>query len=122
MSPSKQQLRTPIPDRHHNLVSLPQPLQRVSPNTGQTEVADLDYSRRGDKDVGRLEISMDDVVRVEVEDAVEKLMKEGFEGWERDRRAKGGGMVVDYLLGWQVRSRKVCSEDEWEVRQKDQES
>jgi hypothetical protein len=70
MSPTKKQLRTPIPNRHHHLISLPQPLQRISTNTRETEITDLDDSGRSDEDVGRLEVSVEDMVGVEVEDAV----------------------------------------------------
>jgi hypothetical protein len=45
-------------------------LQRISTNTRETEITDLDDSGRSDEDVGRLEVSVEDMVGVEVEDAV----------------------------------------------------
>lgn len=98
MSPSEQQLWTSVPDRHDDFVPLPERLQRVPTDSGETEISDFDDSSRGDEDVGWFEISMEDVVGVQVEDPVDQLVEQGFERREGERGAEGLGVVMDDLL------------------------
>jgi len=99
VSSSEQQLWTSIPDRHHDLISLPQRLKRVPTDSRETEISDLDDSSRRNEDVCWFEISMKDVMGMEVEDSVDELMEEGFESGDRKRTSKGLGVVMDNLLG-----------------------
>lgn len=87
MPPAQQQLGTPIPDRNDDLVALKQTLERVPSDPGEAEIADLDDAAGRDEDVGGLEVPVEDVVGVEVEDAVEELVEEGLERREGDGRA-----------------------------------
>lgn len=80
MPTSEQQLWTSIPNRHYDLVSLPQRLQRIPADPRETQISDLDDSSGRDEDVCWFEISVKDVMGVEVEDSVDELMEEGFEG------------------------------------------
>lgn len=82
MSPSQQQLRTPVPDRHNDLVPLPQRLQRVPAHPRQTQITNLDDSRGGDEDVCGFQVAVEDVVGVEVEDAVDELVEKRLQGGE----------------------------------------
>lgn len=98
MPRSQQQLRRAIPNGDDDFITLPKRLQRISPDASETQVANLDDALGGDEDVGRLEIAVEDVMRVEVEDAVEKLVEERFERWRWEREADRLRVVVNDLL------------------------
>ena len=82
MPAPQQQLRTSVPDRHNDLVPLPQRLQRVPAHPRQTQITNLDDSRGGDEDVCGFQVAVEDVVGVEVEDAVDELVEKRLQGGE----------------------------------------
>ena len=99
-----EQLRGAVPDRDHDLVPGEERLERLVRQAREPEVADFDDARGGDEDVRRFEVAVEDVGLVEVEEAVEELVYQGFEDRGRDLVATDGlGIVVYELLGREVK-------------------
>jgi len=88
-----------IPYGDDDLVTCKEGLQGLIDETSQTEIANLDDARGGDKDVRGFEVAVEDMGGMEVEEAVEKLVSEGFEKSGGDGGAEGLGVMVDELLG-----------------------
>ena len=99
-----EQLRGAVPDRDHDLVPGEERLERLVRQAREPEVADFDDARGRDEDVRRLEVAVEDVGLVQVEEAVEELVYQGFEDRGRDLVATDGlGIVVYELLGREVK-------------------
>lgn len=75
MPRTQEQLRASVPNRHYNLVAIPQGLQRSSTDPGEPKITDLHYSTGVYQDVGWLEISMNNTMSVKVRGAEEELME-----------------------------------------------
>lgn len=76
MSGAQEQLWRSVPDSHDNLVSCIQALQRSLINSCQSEISNLDDAFASEEYVGRLQITMQDKVAVEVVDPIEKLKEQ----------------------------------------------
>ena len=83
---AEEELGRAVPDRDDDLVAGGERLEGLVGEPGEPEVPDFDDAGGGDEDVGGLEVAVDDVRVVEVEQAVEELVAEGFE----DVRGDGG--------------------------------
>ena len=95
-----EQLRRAVPDRDDDLVPGEERLERLVRQAREPEVADFDDARGRDEDVRRLEVAVEDVGLVQVEEAVEELVYQGFEDRGRDLVAADGlGVMVYELLG-----------------------
>jgi hypothetical protein len=68
------------------------------PQSGETEITDLDDPSGGDEDVGGLEIPMEDKAGVEKVHAGEELVEQPAECGRGNRRPGGLGVMVDNLL------------------------
>ena len=97
---AEEELGRAVPDRDDDLVAGGERLEGLVREPGEPEVPDFDDAGGGDEDVGGLEVAVDDVRVVQVEQAVEELVAEGFEDVWGDGGAEGLGVVVDELLVW----------------------
>lgn len=97
---TKDEFRRAIPNRHDHFIPSKQPSlgERLVPQSGKTEITDLDDASGGDEDVGWLEISMEHEAGVEKVHAGEELVEQSAECGRGDRRSRGLGVMVDDLL------------------------
>lgn len=64
---TQQELRSTVPDGHHNLVSREKRVERLVEQASETKIADPDGAVGGDQDIRWLQISMKHPVAVQVQ-------------------------------------------------------
>jgi hypothetical protein len=65
----------------------------------QPKVANLDSSGPADEDIGRFDVAVDQVIVVQVREALEELERSRFNHGERDEGFAGAGVLFDEVLG-----------------------
>ena len=95
---TEQELGCAVPDGDDDFVPSEERLERLVRQASETQVSDLDDAARGDENVGRFEIAVDDVGIVEVEKAVEELVGQRLENGRVDTIPYGLGVVMNDLL------------------------
>ena len=97
MPATEDELGRAVPDGDDDLVALPERLEWITPDPSEAEIANLDAAGARDEDVGWLEVAMEDMVGVEVEDAVEQLPEQRPQRRGRERQPERLRMVMDEL-------------------------
>ena len=95
---SEEKLWGTVPDGDNNLVASGELLEWLVDETRKTKIANLDLAGGGDENVGRLEITVEDMCIVEVDKTIEKLVRESLENGHRNTESYRVRMVVDNLL------------------------
>jgi hypothetical protein len=93
-----EEFRCAIPYRHHDFIASEEGLERLMTEPRETQVADFDDALGGDEDVGWFKVTVENVGGVEIDEAVEELVDEGFEHCAWDGGADGLVVVMNYLL------------------------
>lgn len=70
MASTKQEFRSAVPNRHHHLVTGEERLKRFIYESSQTKVTNLYDARRCDENIRRLQVTVEDMTRMQVEHAV----------------------------------------------------